>query len=86
MHAARGTGKAIIAAASAKRLVPKERVLVLVPTLDLLAQTNPIEQTHGSFYVRRTALGAYGAPDMAHALCSDPPIGTVRSARWRLAG
>ncbi len=39
VHAACGTGKTIIAAASAKRLVPKGRVLVLVPTLDLLAQT-----------------------------------------------
>ncbi|MGR4854938.1 Helicase associated domain protein [Streptomyces sp. LARHCF252] len=39
VHAACGTGKTIIAAAAAKRLVPKGRVLVLVPTLDLLAQT-----------------------------------------------
>ncbi|MDX3762501.1 DEAD/DEAH box helicase [Streptomyces sp. AK02-04a] len=39
VHAACGTGKTIIAAASAKRLVPKGRVLVLVPTLDLLSQT-----------------------------------------------
>ncbi|MFD7940862.1 Helicase associated domain protein [Streptomyces cacaoi] len=39
VHAACGTGKTIMAAASAKRLVPKGRVLVLVPTLDLLAQT-----------------------------------------------
>ncbi|KRD17962.1 DEAD/DEAH box helicase [Streptomyces sp. Root264] len=39
VHAACGTGKTLIAAAAAKRLVPKGRVLVLVPTLDLLAQT-----------------------------------------------
>ncbi|MEU6012391.1 Helicase associated domain protein [Streptomyces sp. NPDC047453] len=39
VHAACGTGKTIIAAASAKQLVPKGRILVLVPTLDLLAQT-----------------------------------------------
>ncbi|MET9865248.1 Helicase associated domain protein [Streptomyces sp. NPDC006386] len=39
VHAACGTGKTVIAAASARRLVPKGRVLVLVPTLDLLAQT-----------------------------------------------
>jgi superfamily II DNA or RNA helicase len=39
VHAACGTGKTIIAAASAKRLVPRGRTLVLVPTLDLLAQT-----------------------------------------------
>ncbi|MEU9056953.1 Helicase associated domain protein [Streptomyces sp. NPDC048384] len=39
VHAACGTGKTIIAAAAAKRLMPRGRVLVLVPTLDLLAQT-----------------------------------------------
>ncbi|MEU9322010.1 Helicase associated domain protein [Streptomyces sp. NPDC048295] len=39
VHAACGTGKTIIAAASAKRIVPKGRVLVVMPTLDLLAQT-----------------------------------------------
>ncbi|MFE9099045.1 Helicase associated domain protein [Streptomyces sp. NPDC007264] len=39
VHAACGTGKTIIAAASAKRLVPKGRILVMVPTLDLLTQT-----------------------------------------------
>lgn len=39
VHAACGTGKTVIAAASAKRIVPKGRILVLVPTLDLLAQT-----------------------------------------------
>ncbi|RSM94045.1 helicase [Streptomyces sp. WAC 01325] len=45
VHAACGTGKTIIAAASAKRLVPRGRVLVLVPTLDLLAQT--VKAWHG---------------------------------------
>ncbi|MFJ8398804.1 Helicase associated domain protein [Streptomyces sp. NPDC094144] len=39
VHSACGTGKTIIAATSAKRIVPKGRILVLVPTLDLLAQT-----------------------------------------------
>ncbi|MEU1190791.1 Helicase associated domain protein [Streptomyces sp. NPDC005859] len=39
VHAACGTGKTLMAAAAAKRLVPRGRVLVLVPTLDLLAQT-----------------------------------------------
>ncbi|MHC0429038.1 helicase associated domain-containing protein [Streptomyces sp. O3] len=39
VHAACGTGKTVIAAAAAKRMVPRGRVLVLVPTLDLLAQT-----------------------------------------------
>ncbi|MER6678645.1 Helicase associated domain protein [Streptomyces sp. NPDC000983] len=39
VHAACGTGKTVIAAAAARRLVPGGRVLVLVPTLDLLAQT-----------------------------------------------
>ncbi|MEU0575397.1 DEAD/DEAH box helicase [Dermacoccus nishinomiyaensis] len=39
VHAACGTGKTVIAAASAQRIVPKGRVLVLVPTLELLTQT-----------------------------------------------
>lgn len=39
VHAACGTGKTLMAAASAKRIVPRGRVLVLVPTLDLLTQT-----------------------------------------------
>ncbi|MFM9499830.1 Helicase associated domain protein [Streptomyces galilaeus] len=39
VHAACGTGKTIMAAVAARRLVPRGRVLVLVPTLDLLAQT-----------------------------------------------
>ncbi|MEV0324570.1 Helicase associated domain protein [Streptomyces sp. NPDC050658] len=39
VHAACGTGKTIIAAAAARRLVPRGRILVLVPTLDLLTQT-----------------------------------------------
>ncbi|MCG0069143.1 Helicase associated domain protein [Streptomyces tricolor] len=34
-----GTGKTFIGAAAVKRLVPQGRVLVLVPTLELLAQT-----------------------------------------------
>ncbi|MGW6506543.1 Helicase associated domain protein [Streptomyces niveus] len=37
--AACGTGKTLIAARTAARLVPRGRVLVLVPTLDLLSQT-----------------------------------------------
>lgn len=37
--AACGTGKTLIAAAAARRMVPRGRVLVVVPTLDLLAQT-----------------------------------------------
>ncbi|MEU3051233.1 Helicase associated domain protein [Streptomyces sp. NPDC006984] len=39
VHAACGTGKTFIAAAVAQRIAPHGRVLVLVPTLDLLAQT-----------------------------------------------
>ncbi|MFF3941738.1 DEAD/DEAH box helicase [Streptomyces phaeofaciens] len=39
VHAACGTGKTVIAAASAKRISPHGRILVLVPTLDLLSQT-----------------------------------------------
>ncbi|MFG2903298.1 helicase, partial [Streptomyces zaomyceticus] len=38
-HTPRAGRETIIAAASAKRLVPKGRILVLVPTLDLLTQT-----------------------------------------------
>ncbi|MET7305424.1 DEAD/DEAH box helicase family protein [Embleya sp. NPDC005575] len=37
--AATGTGKTVIAAAATARLAPRGRVLVLVPTLDLLTQT-----------------------------------------------
>ncbi|WP_328665221.1 Helicase associated domain protein [Streptomyces sp. NBC_00322] len=37
--AACGTGKTMIAASAARRIVPNGRVLVLVPTLDLLTQT-----------------------------------------------
>lgn len=37
--AACGTGKTVMTAAAAKRLVPHGRILVLVPTLDLLTQT-----------------------------------------------
>ncbi|TXS35568.1 DEAD/DEAH box helicase [Streptomyces sp. uw30] len=39
VHAACGTGKTVMAAASVKRIVPRGRVLVVVPTLDLLSQT-----------------------------------------------
>ncbi|GAA0454045.1 DEAD/DEAH box helicase [Streptomyces olivaceiscleroticus] len=37
--AACGTGKTLMAAAAARRLVPRGRVLVVVPTLELLTQT-----------------------------------------------
>ncbi|MFJ4577576.1 Helicase associated domain protein [Streptomyces sp. NPDC088846] len=46
VHAACGTGKTIIAAASVRRIVPKGRILVLVPTLDLLTQT--VKAWHGA--------------------------------------
>ncbi|MFF4508384.1 Helicase associated domain protein [Streptomyces sp. NPDC001401] len=39
VHAACGTGKTVMAAAAAKRIVPRGRVLVVVPTLELLSQT-----------------------------------------------
>ncbi|MCA1221923.1 DEAD/DEAH box helicase [Streptomyces sp. 8L] len=39
VNAACGTGKTIMAAAAARRIAPKGRVLVVVPTLDLLTQT-----------------------------------------------
>ncbi|MFI6624272.1 Helicase associated domain protein [Streptomyces sp. NPDC050528] len=47
VHAACGTGKTIIAATAAKRLAPKGRILVLVPTLDLLSQTVQAWNTAG---------------------------------------
>ncbi|MDX3579364.1 MULTISPECIES: DEAD/DEAH box helicase [Streptomyces] len=47
VHAACGTGKTIIAASAAKRLAPKGRILVLVPTLDLLSQTVQAWNTAG---------------------------------------
>ncbi|MFE7512149.1 Helicase associated domain protein [Streptomyces sp. NPDC057540] len=68
VHAACGTGKTIIAAASAKRLVPTGRILVLVPTLDLLTQT-----------VRAWREVGHGGP--AVAVCSlqdDPELWSLR--------
>ncbi|MFB7454670.1 Helicase associated domain protein [Streptomyces sp. NPDC056194] len=62
VHAACGTGKTVIAAASAKRLVPKGRVLVLVPTLDLLTQT-----------VRAWRGAGHGGPAVAVCSLTDDP-------------
>lgn len=45
--AACGTGKTVIAARTAARLTPRGRVLVLVPTLDLLAQTARVWRAAG---------------------------------------
>jgi predicted helicase len=45
--AACGTGKTLIAARTATRLAPRGRVLVLVPTLDLLAQTARVWRAAG---------------------------------------
>lgn len=45
--AACGTGKTLIAARTAARLAPRGRVLVLVPTLDLLAQTARVWRAAG---------------------------------------
>ncbi|MFI1369349.1 DEAD/DEAH box helicase [Streptomyces griseochromogenes] len=39
VHAACGTGKTVMAAAAVRRIAPRGRTLVLVPTLDLLTQT-----------------------------------------------
>ncbi|MFJ3906406.1 Helicase associated domain protein [Streptomyces sp. NPDC090025] len=68
VHAACGTGKTIIAAAAARRLVPGGRVLVLVPTLDLLTQT-----------VRAWRGAGHSGP--AVAVCSlqgDPELGSLK--------
>lgn len=68
VHAACGTGKTFIAAASAKRIAPRGRVLVLVPTLDLLTQT-----------VRAWRAAGHNGP--AVAVCSlhdDPELWTLK--------
>lgn len=83
--AACGTGKTIIAAAAARRVVPGGRVLVLVPTLELLSQT-----------VRAWRAAGHAGP--AVAVCSlreDPrlwPLGVrcttnpIRLAMWHGLG
>ncbi|MEU3297915.1 Helicase associated domain protein [Streptomyces longwoodensis] len=68
VHAACGTGKTVMAAAAAKRIAPKGRVLVLVPTLDLLTQTVQ-------------AWRAAGHTSPAVAVCSlndDPELWTLK--------
>ncbi|WP_331732031.1 Helicase associated domain protein [Streptomyces sp. NBC_00989] len=68
VHAACGTGKTIIAAAAAKRIAPRGRVLVLVPTLDLLTQT-----------IRAWRAAGHNGP--AVAVCSlhdDPELWTLK--------
>ncbi|WP_331739916.1 Helicase associated domain protein (plasmid) [Streptomyces sp. NBC_00015] len=68
VHAACGTGKTIIAAAAAKRIAPRGRVLVLVPTLELLTQT-----------VRAWRAAGHNGP--AVAVCSlhdDPELWTLK--------
>ncbi|MFE7076475.1 Helicase associated domain protein [Streptomyces sp. NPDC057620] len=68
VHAACGTGKTVIAAAAAKRIAPRGRVLVLVPTLDLLTQT-------------LRAWRAAGHKGPAVAVCSlhdDPELWTLK--------
>ncbi|MEU4066548.1 Helicase associated domain protein [Streptomyces wedmorensis] len=85
VHAACGTGKTIIAAVSAKRLVPKGRVLVLVPTLDLLTQT-----------VRAWRAAGHAGPAVAVCSLGDDPelwsmkvrstTSPVQLALWHGAG
>ncbi|MYW31116.1 DEAD/DEAH box helicase [Streptomyces sp. SID2119] len=85
VHAACGTGKTIIAAASAKRLVPKGRILVLVPTLDLLTQT-----------VREWRAAGHTGPAVAVCSLTDDPelwnlkvrstTNPVQLALWHGAG
>ncbi|SOD65137.1 Helicase conserved C-terminal domain-containing protein [Streptomyces sp. 1222.2] len=45
--AACGTGKTVIAARTAHRIAPRGRVLIVVPTLDLLAQTASVWRSAG---------------------------------------
>ncbi|SEC00095.1 Helicase conserved C-terminal domain-containing protein [Streptomyces sp. 2231.1] len=80
-----GTGKTFIGAAAAKRLVPEGRVLVLAPTLELLAQT-----------VREwQAIGHHGSAVAVCSLADDPRLHSLgvrctTSARqlvaWHRAG
>ncbi|MEU2415969.1 Helicase associated domain protein [Streptomyces sp. NPDC048209] len=85
VHAACGTGKTIIAATSAKRIVPKGRILVLVPTLDLLTQT-----------VRAWRGAGHAGPAVAVCSLTDDPelwnlkvrstTNPVQLALWHSAG
>ncbi|MFF8513576.1 Helicase associated domain protein [Streptomyces sp. NPDC015492] len=66
--AACGTGKTIMAAEAARRLVPGGRVLVLVPTLDLLTQT--VRAWHG--------VGHTGPAVAVCSLQDDPELWSLR--------
>ncbi|WP_018569192.1 DEAD/DEAH box helicase [Streptomyces sp. PsTaAH-124] len=85
VHAACGTGKTIIAAASAKRIVPKGRVLVVVPTLDLLAQT--VKAWHGAGHKGPAVMvcSPLDDPELWHlgARCTTNP---VQLALWHGTG
>ncbi|WP_422396791.1 Helicase associated domain protein [Streptomyces klenkii] len=80
-----GTGKTITAAFAAREMLPKGRILVVVPTLDLLAQT--IKEWHRVGH-RGPAVAVGGLqddPDLWNlkVRCTTNPI---RLAMWHAAG
>ncbi|WP_424893235.1 Helicase associated domain protein [Streptomyces sp. XH2] len=85
VHAACGTGKTIIAAASAKRIVPKGRVLVLVPTLDLLAQTVKAWHNAGHKGPAITVCGPLDDPELWNMQVRST-TNPVRLAMWHGTG
>ena len=62
-----GTGKTLMAAAAAHRLAPRGRVLVMVPTLDLLSQTVAAWQAAG-----------HAGPAVAVCSLDDPTLWAAR--------
>ncbi|MEU2856634.1 DEAD/DEAH box helicase [Streptomyces syringium] len=80
-----GTGKTITAAFAAREMLPKGRILVLVPTLDLLAQT--VKEWH--------RVGHRGPAVAVCSLQDDPDLwnlkvrcttNPIRLAMWHAAG
>ncbi|MFD0396175.1 DEAD/DEAH box helicase family protein [Streptomyces nogalater] len=84
VHAACGTGKTIIAAASAKRIVPKGRILVVVPTLDLLAQTVKAWSEAGHKGPMVMVCSPLDDLELWHLGCGPPP--TLQLALWHSTG
>ncbi|WP_406707849.1 hypothetical protein [Streptomyces halobius] len=73
-------GKTIIAAASAKRIAPKGRLLVLVPTLDLLIQTVQAWHAAGHKGPAVAVLRVPQEPLMGGVACVIHPVGGVQQA------
>ncbi|MGW0877788.1 Helicase associated domain protein [Streptomyces sp. NPDC002740] len=85
VHAACGTGKTIIAAAAATRIAPRGRVLVLVPTLDLLTQTVRAWRGTGHHGPAVAVCSLHDDPDLwtLKVRCTTNPI---QLALWHGAG